>query len=157
MLTSPHALLEILLAYVNGVLRCTDRRPPDGQARSGHDDALRPDIAAAAEQFRAERDDRALIIRSSAASLRRSRCLLLNYAIAEGAGMNRKFRKFVQGEPSLLVHDGQVISAHMAKEHMCDGRTDARPARTWRGAWWKMFPSPCWRSMARSAFLNTTT
>src|SRR5579885_163561 len=44
--------------------------------------------------------------------------LVLNYGIAEGAGMNRKFRRFVQGQPSLLVHDGQVISAHMAKEHV---------------------------------------
>jgi uncharacterized membrane protein YcaP (DUF421 family) len=44
--------------------------------------------------------------------------LVLNYAIAEGAGMNRKFRRFVQGQPSLLVHDGQTIAAHMAKEHV---------------------------------------
>jgi uncharacterized membrane protein YcaP (DUF421 family) len=44
--------------------------------------------------------------------------LVLNYGIAEGAGMNRKFRRFVQGQPALLVHDGQVISAHMAKEHV---------------------------------------
>src|ERR1035437_3063643 len=44
--------------------------------------------------------------------------LFLNYAIAEGAGMNRKFRRFVQGQPSLLIHDGQVIAAHMAKEHV---------------------------------------
>jgi uncharacterized membrane protein YcaP (DUF421 family) len=44
--------------------------------------------------------------------------LILNYVIAEGAGMNRKFRRFVEGQPSLLVHDGQVISAHMAKEHV---------------------------------------
>ena len=44
--------------------------------------------------------------------------LLLNYAIAEGAGMNRKFRRFVEGQPSLLVHDGQVIAAHLAKEHV---------------------------------------
>ncbi len=44
--------------------------------------------------------------------------LILNYGIAEGAGMNRKFRRFVQGQPSLLVHDGEVIAAHMAKEHV---------------------------------------
>src|SRR5271156_6341466 len=44
--------------------------------------------------------------------------LLLNYLIAEISGGNRRFRKFVQGQPSLLVHDGEVISSHMAKEHV---------------------------------------
>lgn len=46
--------------------------------------------------------------------------LVLNYVIAEGAGMNRKFRRFVQGEPSLLIHDGRAIEAHMAKEHVTE-------------------------------------
>ena len=44
--------------------------------------------------------------------------LLMNYLIAELSGGNRRFRKFVEGQPSLLVHDGQVIEAHMAKEHV---------------------------------------
>src|SRR5882672_3629945 len=44
--------------------------------------------------------------------------LLLNYLIAEVSGGNRKFRRFVQGQPSLLVHDGKIIAAHMAKEHV---------------------------------------
>lgn len=44
--------------------------------------------------------------------------LLMNYLIAELSGGNRRFRKFVEGQPSLLVHDGQVIEAHMAKEHI---------------------------------------
>jgi uncharacterized membrane protein YcaP (DUF421 family) len=44
--------------------------------------------------------------------------LALNYLVAEVSGGNRRFRKFVQGQPSLLVHDGQVIQAHMAKEHV---------------------------------------
>jgi uncharacterized membrane protein YcaP (DUF421 family) len=44
--------------------------------------------------------------------------LLMNYVIAEVSGTNRRFRKAVQGQPSLLVHDGQVITAHMAKEHV---------------------------------------
>ncbi len=44
--------------------------------------------------------------------------LLMNYVIAELSGVNRKFRKVVQGQPSLLIHDGQVITAHMAKEHV---------------------------------------
>src|SRR6202165_321101 len=35
--------------------------------------------------------------------------LVLNYFIAEVSGGNRRFRKFVQGQPSLLVHDGKVI------------------------------------------------
>jgi uncharacterized membrane protein YcaP (DUF421 family) len=44
--------------------------------------------------------------------------LIMNYLIAELAGGNRRFRKFVEGQPSLLVHDGQVILSHMAKEHV---------------------------------------
>ncbi len=47
-----------------------------------------------------------------------STLLLLNYLIAEISGGNRRFRKFVQGQPSLLVHDGEVIASHMAKEHV---------------------------------------
>jgi len=44
--------------------------------------------------------------------------LILNYLVAELAGANRKFRKFIQGQPSLLVHDGEIIAAHMAREHV---------------------------------------
>jgi uncharacterized membrane protein YcaP (DUF421 family) len=44
--------------------------------------------------------------------------LILNYLIAEYSGVNRRFRKFVQGVPSLLIHDGKVIEAHMAREHV---------------------------------------
>jgi uncharacterized membrane protein YcaP (DUF421 family) len=44
--------------------------------------------------------------------------LVLNYLVAELAGGNRRFRRFVQGQPSLLIHDGQVIPSHMAKEHV---------------------------------------
>ena len=44
--------------------------------------------------------------------------LIVNYFVAELSGANRRFRKFVQGQPSLLVHDGQVIESHMAKEHV---------------------------------------
>src|SRR2546428_11314723 len=47
-----------------------------------------------------------------------STLLLLNYLIAEVSGGNRRFRKFVQGQPSLLVHDGEIITSHMAKEHV---------------------------------------
>jgi uncharacterized membrane protein YcaP (DUF421 family) len=47
-----------------------------------------------------------------------STLLLLNYLVGEVSGVNRRFRKYVQGEPSLLVHDGRVIQAHMAREHV---------------------------------------
>ena len=43
---------------------------------------------------------------------------LLNKFVAEYAGINRRFRKFVLGSPSLLIHDGQVVASHMAKEHI---------------------------------------
>jgi uncharacterized membrane protein YcaP (DUF421 family) len=44
--------------------------------------------------------------------------LVLNYLVAEVAGTNRRFRKLIQGQPSLLIHDGEVIPAHMAREHV---------------------------------------
>ena len=44
--------------------------------------------------------------------------LVLNFFVAEFSGVNRRFRKFIQGQPSLLVHDGEIIAAHMAKEHV---------------------------------------
>ena len=44
--------------------------------------------------------------------------LLLNYVLADLSGLNRRFRKLIQGQPSLLVHDGQIIQSHMAKEHV---------------------------------------
>src|SRR5262249_56962371 len=43
--------------------------------------------------------------------------LLLNYLVAELSGGNRRFRRFIQGQPSLLIHDGEVITAHMALDH----------------------------------------
>ena len=44
--------------------------------------------------------------------------LLMNYFIAELSGTNRRFRKLIEGQPTLLVHDGQVLNAHLAKEHV---------------------------------------
>ena len=44
--------------------------------------------------------------------------LILNYLVAELSGANRRFRRLVQGQPSLLVHDGQMIQSHMAREHV---------------------------------------
>jgi uncharacterized membrane protein YcaP (DUF421 family) len=47
-----------------------------------------------------------------------STLLVMNYVVAEFSGVNRRFRKLIQGQPSLLVHNGQVITSHMAKEHV---------------------------------------
>lgn len=44
--------------------------------------------------------------------------LLLNFLVADVAGLNRRFRKFVQGEPTLLIHNGRMIPAHLAREHL---------------------------------------
>jgi uncharacterized membrane protein YcaP (DUF421 family) len=44
--------------------------------------------------------------------------LVLNYLVAEVSGGNRRFRRFIQGQPSLLIHDGKIVEAHMAKEHV---------------------------------------
>lgn len=42
----------------------------------------------------------------------------MNYLIAELSGVNRRFRKLVEGQPTLLVHQGCVLAGHMAKEHV---------------------------------------
>jgi uncharacterized membrane protein YcaP (DUF421 family) len=47
-----------------------------------------------------------------------STLLLLNYVVGNISGTNRAFRRVVQGEPSLLIHDGKAIESHMAKEHV---------------------------------------
>ncbi|MFB3917957.1 MAG: DUF421 domain-containing protein [Terriglobales bacterium] len=44
--------------------------------------------------------------------------LLMNYGVAEASGWNRRFRKLVQGTPTLLIHDGKLIEAHLAREHV---------------------------------------
>lgn len=44
--------------------------------------------------------------------------LILNYLIGNLSGTNRRFRRLIQGEPSLLVHDGKIIESHMAREHV---------------------------------------
>jgi uncharacterized membrane protein YcaP (DUF421 family) len=44
--------------------------------------------------------------------------LTLNFLLAETSGINRRFRKLVQGSPTLLIHNGQCITTHMAKEHV---------------------------------------
>jgi uncharacterized membrane protein YcaP (DUF421 family) len=47
-----------------------------------------------------------------------STLLILNYLVANVSGSNRRFRRWVEGEPSLLIHDGQVIESHMARERV---------------------------------------
>jgi len=44
--------------------------------------------------------------------------LILNYVVADLAGANRRLRKLIEGEPSLLVHDGKIVESHMAKERV---------------------------------------
>jgi len=44
--------------------------------------------------------------------------LVLNYLVAEVSGTNRRFRRLIQGQPTLLIHDGKTIESHMAREHV---------------------------------------
>jgi uncharacterized membrane protein YcaP (DUF421 family) len=44
--------------------------------------------------------------------------LVLNYGVAAVSGSNRRLRRLIEGEPSLLVHDGKVIQSHMARERV---------------------------------------
>jgi len=44
--------------------------------------------------------------------------LIMNYLLAEVSGVNRRFRRFIQGSPTLLIHNGEVVTAHCAKEHV---------------------------------------
>jgi uncharacterized membrane protein YcaP (DUF421 family) len=44
--------------------------------------------------------------------------LILNFLLAEFSGFNRRFRRMIQGSPTLLIHNGECIQTHMAKEHV---------------------------------------
>ena len=44
--------------------------------------------------------------------------LVLNYGVAAVSGSNRRLRRLIEGEPSLLVHDGKPIESHMARERV---------------------------------------
>jgi uncharacterized membrane protein YcaP (DUF421 family) len=44
--------------------------------------------------------------------------LTLNYVIAELSGVNRRFRRMVQGSPTLLIHNGQLLMDHLHREHL---------------------------------------
>jgi uncharacterized membrane protein YcaP (DUF421 family) len=39
---------------------------------------------------------------------------LLNYIVGTLCGVNRGFRRVVEGEPSFLIHDGKTIQSEMA-------------------------------------------
>ena len=38
--------------------------------------------------------------------------------MAEHSGTNRRFRRLIQGQPTLLIHDGKTIEIHTAREHV---------------------------------------
>lgn len=42
----------------------------------------------------------------------------LNYLVAEWSGLDSRFRAFVQGSPTMLVSEGNIIPSHLAKEHV---------------------------------------
>jgi uncharacterized membrane protein YcaP (DUF421 family) len=44
--------------------------------------------------------------------------LVLNYGVAGLSGSNRRLRRLIEGEPSLLVHDGKIIRSHMERERV---------------------------------------
>jgi uncharacterized membrane protein YcaP (DUF421 family) len=47
-----------------------------------------------------------------------STLLILNYLVGAVSGSSRRFRRVVEGEPSLLIHDGKIIQSHLEKEHV---------------------------------------
>jgi uncharacterized membrane protein YcaP (DUF421 family) len=42
----------------------------------------------------------------------------MNYLIAEISGKSRRFRRVVQGSPSLIIHDGELVMPHLKREHL---------------------------------------
>jgi uncharacterized membrane protein YcaP (DUF421 family) len=44
--------------------------------------------------------------------------LLMNYGLGIYSGKSRRFRRLVEGEPSLLIHDGKIIESHLQREHV---------------------------------------
>jgi uncharacterized membrane protein YcaP (DUF421 family) len=53
-----------------------------------------------------------------------STLLVMNYLVADLSGVNRRFRKIVEGQPSLLIHDGQIIAKNMTKERVSQDELD---------------------------------
>lgn len=44
--------------------------------------------------------------------------LVLNYGVAAVSGSNRRLRRLIEGQPTLLIHDGKIIEPHMARERV---------------------------------------
>jgi len=44
--------------------------------------------------------------------------LIMNFVVANLSGSSRRMRRLIEGQPSLLVHDGKVIESHMARERV---------------------------------------
>jgi uncharacterized membrane protein YcaP (DUF421 family) len=44
--------------------------------------------------------------------------LVMNFLLAELSGINRRFRRAIEGSPTLLIHNGECITSHLAKEHV---------------------------------------
>ena len=44
--------------------------------------------------------------------------LIVNFAVAKVAGGNRRLRKLIKGEPAILIHNGKMMEATMAREHV---------------------------------------
>src|ERR1700691_4569721 len=44
--------------------------------------------------------------------------LLVNFLVAALSGSSLRLRKVIEGEPTLLVHDGEVITSHMNRERV---------------------------------------
>jgi uncharacterized membrane protein YcaP (DUF421 family) len=47
-----------------------------------------------------------------------STLLLMNYLIGKLSGSDPRFRRAVEGSPTLLIHNGEPIPANLAKEHI---------------------------------------
>jgi len=44
--------------------------------------------------------------------------LIMNFVVANLSGSSRRMRRLIEGQPSLLVHDGKVIEPHMTRERV---------------------------------------
>jgi uncharacterized membrane protein YcaP (DUF421 family) len=50
--------------------------------------------------------------------------LIMNYIVGSVSGRNRNFRKFIEGQPTLLVHDGEILPQNMVKERVSKDELD---------------------------------
>ncbi len=44
--------------------------------------------------------------------------LAVNHLVGNLSSGSRKFRKLLEGQPTLLIHDGKIITEHMARERV---------------------------------------